>query len=142
VIQKLLDSYNLKTGQDLYYLIATEKIELLQIKEVLQKEETNESRITAPVVPEKETKEVTDSQYSDYLIIEDRVEGLDYKLSKCCNPVFGVSVFGFVTILEGIKIHRKNCPNAQYMISRFPYRIVSVHWTKSKNSSVNTSDRA
>jgi guanosine-3',5'-bis(diphosphate) 3'-pyrophosphohydrolase len=142
VIQKLLDSYNLRTGQDLYYLIATEKIELLQIKEVLQKEETNEPSITVPVVPEKETKEVIDSQYSDYLIIEDRVEGLDYKLSKCCNPVFGVSVFGFVTILEGIKIHRKNCPNAQYMITRFPYRIVAVHWTKSKNSPVNTSGRA
>jgi GTP pyrophosphokinase len=141
VIQKLLNSYNLKTGQDLYYLIATEKIELLQIKEVLLKEESNESTIPATMVPEKEPKESGDSQYSDYLIIEDRVEGLDYKLSKCCNPVFGVSVFGFVTILEGIKIHRKNCPNAHYMITRFPYRIVAVHWTKSKNSPVNTSGR-
>src|SRR5450759_5252066 len=142
LIQKLLNSYSLKTAQDLYYLIATEKIELLQIKEVLQKEETIESPIPATVVTEKEVKEVIDSQYSDYLIIEDRVEGLDYKLAKCCNPVFGVSVFGFVTILEGIKIHRKNCPNAHYMITRFPYRIVGVIWTKSKNSSVNTSGRA
>ncbi|MCX6252868.1 MAG: HD domain-containing protein [Bacteroidia bacterium] len=82
VIQKLLNSYSLKTAKDLYYLIATEKIELLHIKEVLQKEESNESIIPATAVPEKETKEPIDSQYSDYLIIEDRVEGLDFKLSK------------------------------------------------------------
>ncbi len=141
LIQKLLNSFSLKTAQDLYYLIATEKIELLQIKEVLLKEESLEEYFTETVLPGKETKEQADSQISDYLIIEDRVEGLDYKLSKCCNPVFGVSVFGFVTILEGIKIHRKNCPNAHYMITRFPYRIVAVHWTQSKSSPVNTSDR-
>jgi GTP pyrophosphokinase len=141
LIQKLLNSYSLKTAQDLYYLIATEKIELLQIKEVLLKEETIESNLPVAIAPEKELKEPSDPQISDYLIIENRVEGLDYKLSKCCNPVLGDSIFGFVTILEGIKIHRKNCPNAHYMLTRFPYRIVAVHWTKSKNSTVNTSDR-
>ena len=141
VIQKLLNSYSLKTAQDLYYLIVTGKIELLNIKEVLQKEETNDSDIPATVVPEKEAKEAIDSQYSDYLVIEDRVEGLDYKLAKCCNPVFGDSVFGFVTILEGIKIHRKNCPNAYNMMTRYPYRVVVVRWAKSKNSPINTSDR-
>ena len=142
LIQKLLNSYSLKTAQDLYYLIATEKIELLQIKEVLLKDESAGENPPVTILPEREIKEQADSQISDYLIIEDRVEGLDYKLSKCCNPAFGVSVFGFVTILEGIKIHRKNCPNAHYMITRFPYRIVGVIWTKSKNSSVNTSGRA
>ncbi len=142
LIQKLLNSYSLKTAQDLYYLIATEKIELLQIKEVLLKDESAGENTPVTILPEREIKEQADSQISDYLIIEDRVEGLDYKLSKCCNPAFGVSVFGFVTILEGIKIHRKNCPNAHYMITRFPYRIVGVIWTKSKHSPVNTSGRA
>ena len=85
-------------------------------------------------VPEVEQKESSDQQYSDYLIIEDRVEGLDYKLAKCCNPVFGDSIFGFVTISEGIKIHRTNCPNAHNMISRYPYRVVVARWTKSKSS--------
>jgi GTP pyrophosphokinase len=141
VIQKLLNSYNIKTGQDLYYLIATEKIDLLDIKEVLQKQESTESTTSASVVFDREIKETIDSQYSDYLIIEDRVEGLDYKLSKCCNPSYGDSVFGFVTILDGIKIHRKNCPNAQNMMTRYPYRVVAVRWAKTKNSSVNTSDR-
>ena len=141
VIQKLLNSYSIKTAQDLYYLIATGKIELLHIKEVLQKVEPTETTLADAIVYEKEIREPVDTQYSDYLIIEDRVEGLDYKFSKCCNPVFGDSVFGFVTILDGIKIHRKNCPNANNMIARYPYRVVVARWTKSKSSTINTSDR-
>jgi GTP pyrophosphokinase len=133
LIQKLLNSYNLKTAQDLYYLIASEKIELLQIKEVLLKDESIETN-TPAIVPDKESKEQVDSQISDYLIIEDRVEGLDYKLSKCCNPVFGDSIFGFVTISEGIKIHRTSCPNAHNMMARYPYRVISARWAKSKTS--------
>jgi guanosine-3',5'-bis(diphosphate) 3'-pyrophosphohydrolase len=141
VISKLLNSYNLKTAQDLYYLIATEKIELLHIKEILLRDEKSESPLPFSLIPEREYKEPVDSQYTEYLIIEDRVEGLDYKLSKCCNPVAGDSVFGFVTILDGIKIHRKNCPNALNMIERYPYRIIAARWSKSKNSPVNTSDQ-
>ena len=133
LVQKLLNYYNLKTAQDLYYLIAIEKIELLQIKEVLLKDDLVEPTVPVPV-PEKELKEQADSQFAEYLIIEDRVEGLDYKLSKCCNPVFGDSIFGFVTISEGIKIHRTSCPNAHNMMSRYPYRVISARWSKSKNS--------
>jgi GTP diphosphokinase / guanosine-3',5'-bis(diphosphate) 3'-diphosphatase len=135
-IQKLINSYNLKSAQDLYYLIAIEKIELLDIKEVLLKEEAPESdtlAATAPV-PDKQIKDQVDSQYSDYLLIEDKVEGLDYKLSKCCNPVFGDAIFGFVTISEGIKIHRTGCPNAQNMMARYPYRVVSAKWRNSLSS--------
>ncbi len=134
LIQKLLNSYNLKTAQDLYYLIATEKIELLHIKDAILKEETVEPSVPASVVLEKETKEQADAQISDYLIIEDRVDGLDYKLAKCCNPVFGDNVFGFVTISEGIKIHRTSCPNAENMLSRYPYRAIAARWSKSKTS--------
>jgi GTP pyrophosphokinase len=134
LIQKLLNYYTLKTAQDLYYLIATEKLELLQIKEVLLKEESIEENPPVPVLPEKVTKEQADLQISDYLIIEDRVEGLDYKFSKCCNPVFGDSVFGFVTISEGIKIHRTGCPNAHNMMARYPYRVIAARWSKTKSS--------
>jgi GTP diphosphokinase / guanosine-3',5'-bis(diphosphate) 3'-diphosphatase len=134
LIQKLLNTYSLKTAQDLYYLIATEKLELLQIKEVLLRDESVESNLPEATMTDKESKEQVDSQFSDYLIIEDRVEGLDYKLSKCCNPVFGDSVFGFVTISEGIKIHRTGCPNAHNMMARYPYRVIAARWSKSKNS--------
>jgi GTP pyrophosphokinase len=134
LIQKLLNYYALKTAQELYYLIATEKIELLQIKEVLLKDETVVESVPAAILPEKESREQADSQISDYLIIEDRVEGLDYKLSKCCNPVFGDSIFGFVTISEGIKIHRTSCPNVHNMMARYPYRVIAARWAKSKSS--------
>jgi GTP diphosphokinase / guanosine-3',5'-bis(diphosphate) 3'-diphosphatase len=130
VIQKILAGFNLKTSQDLYYLIASEKIDLLHIKEILQKEEQPEAAPVTelPVAPEKVLRDV--DHQPDYLIIEDRVEGLDYKLARCCNPVFGDAIFGFVTISEGIKIHRSGCPNAGNLISRYPYRIISARWSK------------
>ncbi len=134
LIQKLLNAYGFKTAQDLYYSIATEKIDLLHIKDVILKDESPESVTPSVALPERELKEAVDSQITDYLIIEDRVEGLDYKLSKCCNPVFGDTIFGFVTISEGIKIHRTGCPNAHNMMARYPYRVISARWSKSKNS--------
>jgi GTP pyrophosphokinase len=133
VIQKLINHYNYKTAQDLYFLISTGKIELLEIKDILQKDEEPAILQQPLMVQDKEVKEVPDTQYGDYLVIEDRVEGLDYRLAQCCNPVFGDSVFGFVTISEGIKIHRTSCPNAANMIARYPYRVVSARWTKTKN---------
>ncbi len=134
VVQKLLNKYELKSAQDLYFLIESQKINLLEIKEVLLTEEQEEPVPTPPPVAHKSTKETSDSQYFDYLVIEDKVEGLDYKLAKCCNPVFGDPVFGFVTISDGIKIHRTSCPNAHNMIGRYPYRVVAARWTKSKSS--------
>jgi GTP pyrophosphokinase len=133
VIKKLQTSFQMKTAQDLYFMIASEKIDLLHIKEILIREEPEENVSGATVLPEKEYSDTTSSQYSDYLIIENKVEGLDYKLSKCCNPVYGDRIFGFVTISEGIKIHRTSCPNAQYMMAKFPYRIVIAKWSDSKN---------
>jgi len=138
VVKKLLDSYNLKTSQDLYFQIASEKIDLLEIKDLLQKEEKNETVPSAPVVQEKEVKDLFGTQYSDFLVIEGKVDGLDYKLAKCCNPVMGDNIFGFVTITEGIKIHRTSCPNAHYLIDRYPYRIVGAHWTKPVSTSLFT----
>jgi GTP pyrophosphokinase len=133
-IQKLIIHYDLKTAQDLYCQIESGKRDLLEIKEVLLQSEPEEVPSQIQVLPEKESKETAGSQYSDYLVIEDRVDGLDYKLSKCCNPVFGDSIFGFVTISEGIKIHRTGCPNAHNLMARYPYRVVVARWTKTKEA--------
>jgi len=54
---------------------------------------------------------------------------VDFKLAKCCNPIFGDEIFGFVTIGEGIKVHRLNCPNAAQLISKYGYRVVKARWT-------------
>ncbi|MFZ1332042.1 MAG: ACT domain-containing protein, partial [Flavobacteriales bacterium] len=62
------------------------------------------------------------------LLIGDDLQKIDYKLSSCCNPIAGDDVFGFITLDEGIKIHRVNCPNAVQLMSNFAYRIVKARW--------------
>ncbi len=69
----------------------------------------------------------------DVLVIDKNLKGLDFTLSKCCNPIYGDEVFGFVTISGGIKIHRCDCPNAKEMHARFPYRIVRARWAGKSN---------
>ena len=67
------------------------------------------------------------------LVIGDSMEKFDYKLSNCCNPIPGDNVFGFITINDGIKIHRENCPNAIQMMSKYDYRIVKAKWTNQES---------
>ena len=77
-------------------------------------------------------------QSTDELIIDQNLTGIDYKLAKCCNPIFGDDIFGFVSS-QGIKIHRINCPNAENMFSRFGYRILKARWSgKTSGSSSYT----
>ena len=64
----------------------------------------------------------------DVLVIDQNLKGLEFKLAKCCNPIYGDDVFGFVTVSGGIKIHRSDCPNANQMRERFGYRIVKARW--------------
>lgn len=106
--------------------IEAEKVDLNELKAfILKANQTPE--VTAPEEV-KQTKEIS-SNSDDILVISAKnVKGLDYKLSKCCNPVFGDDVFGFVTRTEGIKIHRMSCPNAARLIEKYPYRIQKVIW--------------
>ena len=71
-------------------------------------------------------EEVTSKE--DVLVIDQNLKGLEFKLAKCCNPIYGDDVFGFVTVSGGIKIHRADCPNANQMRERFGYRIVKARW--------------
>ena len=68
-------------------------------------------------------------QNDDVLVIGKDLKGVDYQLAHCCNPIYGDSVFGFVTVSGGIKIHRTDCPNAPEMRRRFGYRIVKAKWS-------------
>ncbi len=86
--------------------------------------------------PEKEERTDTLSNVvrgeDDVLIIGQHLNGIDYALSKCCNPIYGDAVFGFVTREKGIKIHRDECPNAKLLKERFPYRIIRARWETSE----------
>ncbi len=71
---------------------------------------------------------------SDILVIERNLKGVDYKFARCCSPVFGDEVFGFVTINGGISIHRKDCCNARQLIERYPYRVIEARWSDMEGS--------
>ena len=66
---------------------------------------------------------------TDVLVIDRNLKGLDYSLARCCNPIYGDDVFGFITVAGGIKIHRQDCPNACELRRRFGYRIVKARWS-------------
>lgn len=136
LVNQLLKYYKLKFPIDLYYLIATEKISITEIKEILTKKEPPEEATEETTVQKPEIKtEVKESAHDyDYLIIDEKIENVDYKLAKCCNPIFGDSIFGFVTVSEGIKIHRTNCPNARQLVERYNYRIINARWNKAATS--------
>ena len=113
---------------DFYNAIAEEKVSINQLKELSQK--IQEGSYDKPNINEenpKETKEL--STYSDnFLLIDEKQINIDYRLAKCCQPVHGDDIFGFVTIGEGIKIHRFDCPNALQLLTKYEYRVVKAKW--------------
>jgi len=137
IIRTLLKHYHIKLAQDLYYEIFTEKIDPLEIKGILVKKEEPDTvrEKLEEVLSSDQLKEMAFSGDDDCLIIDNNLKNINYKLSPCCNPIFGDPIFGFVTINDGIKIHRKNCPNAKDMIERYPYRIVPARWRKTEKRS-------
>jgi len=135
-IRKLLKEYKLKLAQDLYYNISIGKIDTLEVKGILvgKKEETAKQLVTE-MLPKDKVQELDFSGGDDYLVIDNNIKNVIYKLSPCCNPIFGDDIFGFVTISEGIKIHRSSCPNAPQMIERYPYRVIKAKWQDTKKKS-------
>ena len=130
-INMLLRYYKLKTAPDLYYQVATEKIDVLQIKDIILEKDK-------PATTEKEPENMKEAaeklvsqglKQDDFLIIDKSLDKINYKLAKCCNPISGDEIFGFVTVSAGITIHRVNCPNAGQMISRYGYRVVKAQWS-------------
>jgi GTP pyrophosphokinase len=130
-IQRIVNWLNLKDALELYQQIADDRIDLAAIREYLR------DKAPAELLKEKlgmaksvESFVKTTSRTQDYLVIDDKLNNVDYRLAKCCNPIFGDEVFGFVTVKDGTKVHRVNCPNAPQMIERYPYRILKVRWSE------------
>ena len=129
VIRDLLKHFKLKLASELYYQISTGKIDPLETKEAIkiQDEESPKERLAEILAP-SELKELSFDSGDDFLVIDNDLKNVIYKLAACCNPIFGDDIFGFVTIREGIKIHRVSCPNAKQMIERYPYRLIKAKW--------------
>ncbi|MEN2487661.1 RelA/SpoT family protein [Flavobacterium sp. B11] len=137
VTNELVNFFKLKTSLDLFYRVGIGAIENQQLKDyAAQKSNSfinffkNKIKRTKDTADEDIHKPVISSNY-DMLVFGTEHDKLDYKLSQCCNPIPGDDVFGFVTINEGIKVHKKDCPNAIGMQSNYAYRIMSAKWIDS-----------
>ncbi len=133
-LKELLKLYNMTEHTEMYFQISKGKLDLKKIKSIVVKGgRLKTGSITKTI---KESFEALISKVSksneDIIIGEGSDPKLDYKLSPCCNPLPGDLVFGFITINDGIKIHRNNCPNAKQLRANYSYRIITAKW-KSKN---------
>jgi len=130
----LMKKYRQKTLNSFYESIGDGRIDPLDIKKFVEfRNEAHHIDIqqdtdkTAIAVPQDDAK----SKNDDILIIDAKsVKGIEYKLSKCCTPVYGDDIFGFITRLDGIKIHKISCPNAARLLDLYPYRILRAKWSK------------
>ncbi|MFQ3181253.1 MAG: guanosine-3',5'-bis(diphosphate) 3'-pyrophosphohydrolase [Polaribacter sp.] len=136
-INELVNFFKLKTSFDLFFRIGNGAIDNTNLKAyVAQRNSTIlnffKTKLRRSPSANKhiiDSDEITNKY--DALVFGKEEEKLDYKLSKCCNPIAGDSVFGFLTINEGIKIHKKNCPNAILLQSNYAYRIMLAKWIDS-----------
>ena len=137
VVNELVNYFKLKTSLDLFYRVGIGAIENQQLKDyAAQKSNTlinffkNKIKRGHSNNPEEINRPELTSNY-DLLVFGKEQDRLDYKLASCCNPIPGDEVFGFVTINEGIKVHKKDCPNAISLQSNYAYRIMQARWIDS-----------
>ncbi|MCB0484785.1 MAG: bifunctional (p)ppGpp synthetase/guanosine-3',5'-bis(diphosphate) 3'-pyrophosphohydrolase [Flavobacteriaceae bacterium] len=135
-VNELVSHFKLKTSLDLFYRFGNGSIDNQQLKNFVSKRNNaiysffkNRIKRSSNVEIENKPEEVT-TKY-DSLVFGKGEEKLDYKLSPCCNPIPGDKVFGFVTVSDGIKVHKQNCPNAIGMQSQYAYRIIPAKWIDS-----------
>jgi GTP pyrophosphokinase len=134
---ELVNYFKFQTSLDLYYRAGIGAIENQQLKEfAAQKSNTlvNFCKKTMKRSPTSQSEQINKNEISkkyDLLVFGSEQDKLDYKLSSCCNPIPGDEVFGFVSINDGIKVHKKDCPNAIRMQSNYAYRIIQAKWIDS-----------
>ena len=130
-INKLCYFFKLPSPQDLFYNVARGLIDMKDLREYVASEKIIEikSQDKIEVDQVQSMLKTIKAKDSDILLIGEDMQKIDYKLSNCCNPIPGDDVFGFITVNDGIKIHRTNCPNATKLMSNYGYRIVKARWT-------------
>ncbi|WP_034920558.1 RelA/SpoT family protein [Gillisia sp. CAL575] len=135
MINELVIYFKLKTSLDLFYRVGIGKIDNKNLKEFTSSRSNafvsyfkNKIR-KAPVAEDLNKEEITHKY--DQIVFGKEEEVLDYKLANCCNPIPGDRVFGFITVSEGIKVHKKDCPNAIQFQSNYAYRIIQAKWIDS-----------
>ena len=137
-LDEIVHYFNLKSVSDLFYLIGTGKIDHSLIKGFHKTQSPKEKEIKDAKTVEEKLRKVRKID-NDLLLLGEDLDIVDYKFAKCCNPIAGDDVFGFVTVSDGIKIHRTTCPNAAELLSNYGYRIIKAKWASSRRHSFETS---
>ena len=135
VVNKMVVYFKLQTSLDLFYRVGLGAIDNQKIKDFASSYNNAfisffKNKIRRKAIPENIDREEITSKF-DLLVFGKEEEKLGYKLSKCCNPIPGDDVFGFLSVNEGIKVHKKNCPNAISLQSNYAYRIIQAKWIDS-----------
>ena len=135
IMMRLIRKLGFKTVTDFYQSIADESSDVNEVIDRYVEMQRRETEQRDEVIYRSAQdynmqldEEVSNKYKDDVLVIGENLKGIDFSLAKCCNPIYGDDVFGFVTISGGIKIHRTDCPNAREMKTRFPYRITRARW--------------
>ncbi len=135
LINFLVKHFKLDTAIDLYYLVATEKLDLPIIKKLIfekfKEEEPRQKQEEQPEEIKEQPEEKDDDK--EVLYISDNLKNVNYYFAKCCNPIYGDNVFGFVTTQGRISIHRFDCPNAKRLLEKYPYRVIPIRWITTGN---------
>lgn len=123
--------YKIPSATELYFQIAKGKIDLSRIREIENKAGLLQLEKKASVRPKSSKSGIAKVDKSDTIIIGEDFKDIEYKMASCCNPIPGDDVFGFITISEGIKIHRYSCSNAEHLMSKMAYRCIKARWESS-----------
>lgn len=140
VAGKLAKKIGCSSIQDFYKRLAEDSIDLAKVKDLyiacMAPETKSEVAQSADGFEHISTQNDLSAK-EDVLVIDNNLQGIMYNLSKCCNPIYGDDIFGFVSVKGGIKIHKKDCPNAPQMLSRFGYRFIKARWAGKSGSQYN-----
>ena len=134
-VEKLLDFFKLKTSLDLYYRVGIGTIDNFKLKKFSSDQNNRFLNLFKRKTPKSTSSSFIDedkiTNKFDQLVFGKNEEQLEYQLSPCCNPIAGDDVFGFVTVSDGVKVHKNECPNALTLRSNYAYRIVNAKWIDS-----------
>lgn len=131
-LNKLSNYFKYASSQDLFYNFAKGVIDMKDLKAFAASERSTEQHQPQFNSHVAGLVEKINNKEQETLLIGDEFQKIDYTLSACCNPIPGDDVFGFVTVNEGIKIHRTTCPNASKLMANYAYRIIKARWTSQK----------
>ena len=140
-LHALAKKHKFSTLNEFFGAVGNGGFDVSIVKEyILARQEEPSQPLTRPSGQEHAEKPQTGT--SGDFIIDRKLAGVELKTAKCCTPVYGDPIFGFVTIRDGIKIHRKNCPNAARLRENYPYRMIEVSWKpKKKNGEKGNTDK-